>query len=70
MLTAGRTHFARTNNSYYLALVEPTSSHHLQINGDQERHHGKVHMDTKFPDVNDDDVKSSDIGNTEATIQV
>ena len=60
------------NNSYYLALVEPTSSQPLKANGDQERHYGKVDMDTKYPDVNDDNddnVESSDIAKTLATIK-
>ena len=57
------------NNSYYLALVEPTSSHPLQATDDQERHYGKVDMDTKYADVNDDNVKSGDIANTLATIK-
>ena len=51
------------NNLYYLAMVLATSSHHLQANEDQERHFGKVAMDTKHSDVNDNNVKSSDIGN-------
>jgi hypothetical protein len=61
------------NNSYYLALVEPTSSHPLQAdiptNDDQERKDGKVNMDTKYPDVNDNNVKSSDIAKTLATVK-
>ena len=57
------------NNSYYLVLAEPTSSHPLQATDDQERHYGKVDMDTKYADVNDDNVKSGDIANTLTTIK-
>ena len=49
--------------------MEPTSSHPLQANGDQEKSLGKVNMDTKYLDVNDNNMKSSDIASTLATIK-
>ena len=61
------------NNSYYLALVEPTSSQPLQVNfqpnDDQEKNYGKVDMVNKYHDVNDNNVKSGNIAKTLATIK-
>ena len=50
-------------------MVEPTSSHPLQANDDQDKRFGKVAMDTKFPNVKDNKVKSGDIANTLTTIK-
>ena len=49
--------------------MEPTLSQTLRANDDQERMYGKVDMDTKYPDVNDNNVKSGDIANTLASIK-
>jgi hypothetical protein len=57
------------NYSFYLALVEPTSSHTLPPNDNQARKYGKSDIDTKYPGVNDNNVKSGDIANTLATIK-
>ena len=65
------------NNSYYLALVEPTSSQPLQVNfqpNDDQEKFDKVDMDTKYPDVSENNMKSafdpsSDIAKTLATIK-
>ena len=52
------------NYSFYLALVEPTSSHTLPPNDNKARKFGKSDIG-----VNDNNVKSGDIANNLATIK-
>ena len=67
----------KNGNLYYLIIyisvkckIIPTTLHWWsQHHHDHEWKYGKVDMDTKYPDVNDESVKSSDIAKTLETIK-